>query len=154
MKSPFLLLLLSLCATSATAQLVKDDYAHIIDTAIWIVRAPDTNHLKTVQEDLYLLDSEDHPLNYLHLPQSFSFKFIDIYSRNNKDKMIKGIHAWKVIPKLYGNRLTITIIDFGIRYDERNNTYRFANGGGYDVVFKYDCASNRWLFIDSNGGGI
>jgi hypothetical protein len=62
------------------------------------------------------------------------------------------IRAWKILPVLNGNKLTIDIVNFKITY--RRNNYAFGNGGGATVVFEYFCNERKWVLVDSKWSGL
>ena len=138
------------------AQSEKDDLKIMIDTAIQIKYLPFVHNLKAAGEDqgdLYLIDEQNRPLNYLHLPDSFKLRFINILDIGNRTIMKKGVHAWKVFTKLTKNQFVVSIIDFRIKYTGNNN-YDFSNGGGAEAVFEYDCSENKWKLVSSQDRGI
>jgi hypothetical protein len=138
------------------AQSEKDDFKTMIDTAIQIKYLPFVHNLKAAgrdQGDLYLIDEQNRSLNYLHLPDSFKLRFINIFDTQNRKIMKKGIHAWKVLTKLNKNQFEVSIIDFRIKYTGKNN-YDFSNGGGAGAIFEYDCNENKWKLVSSVDRGI
>ena len=54
--------------------------------------------------------------------------------------------------KLNGNNVTISLIDFSIRYKKRN--YEFSNGGGSNTFFEYFCEMKKWNFSETKFMGI
>lgn len=80
------------------------------------------------------------------------FNSIDIYDKKNRGLLKKGIHAWKILPVLKGNRFIINIVDFNITYKNRN--YNFANGGGATVIFEYHCDTSKWVLMNTKWSGI
>jgi len=100
----------------------------------------------------------------------FIFSFLNGYSQkreNEYNKMIdtalsfmvqvdrrlkKGIRAWKIIPVLKGNRMTITIIDFRITY--KSNKYNYTNGGGAEFVFEFSCEKKAWILLARTSRGL
>ena len=130
----------------------ESEYKKMIDTALTIMMQKMINPGETFKNnDLYLLDENDRPYPYLHT-SLIDFKSIDLFKAKNDKKLKQGIKAWKIIPVLKGNRMTITIIDFRITY--KNNNYNYSNGGGSESVFEYSCDKNAWLLIGSKTGKL
>lgn len=136
------------------AQQSKDEYKTMIDSVINIKyaafkAASKNQNSKYYLENLYLLNEQDQPLNYL--PSSSKFKVITVYDERNRKVVAKGIYAWKVFPVLNKNHFTVTIVDFYITY--KNHNYNFANGGGSKTIFEYDCDQNNWKILSSENKG-
>jgi len=148
-------MLLPICMLKAHAQDKKDDYAAMLDSAISLkynafkagIKKQDNNYYL---ENLYLLNEQDQPLNYV--PSAHKFKFITIYDDRNRKIIAKGIYAWKALTLLKGNSFTVSIIDFYITY--KNHNYNYSNGGGSKTVFEYDCDRKEWKFISSKNFGL
>ena len=130
----------------------ESEYKKMIDSALTIMMQKMINPGGTSKNnDLYLLDENDRPYPYFHTSLMY-FKSIDLTKASNDKRLKQGIKAWKIIPVLKGNRMTITIIDFRITY--KNNNYNYANGGGSESVFEYSCDKNAWLLVASKTGGL
>jgi hypothetical protein len=154
MKKIVFTILVVTCALATHAQVSKDEYKTMIDSAINIKYAqykqPNKNQSNAYYlENLYLLNEQDQSLNYL--PSSGKFKTISVYDERNRKILSKGIYAWKVFTTLNRNKFTVTIIDFYITYKKHN--YRFGNGGGSEAVFEYNCDQNNWKLISSENKG-
>lgn len=153
MKKILFTILVLTCALAVHAQASKDEYKSMTDSAINIkyvqYKKGTTNQNKDYFENLYLINEQDQPLNYL--PSSRRFKSINVYDDRNKKILSKGIYAWKAFAALNKNRFKITIIDFFITY--KNHNYNFANGGGSETVFEYDCDKGIWKLVSSETKG-
>jgi hypothetical protein len=137
------------------SQNLENDYKIMVDSAISIkyrefLKSKDTPANVLPEEEFYLIDENNSPYRYDSQLTGFKFKTIDI-SKKNKD-LKKGIRAWKVIALLRGVILEIRIIDFLITYDKGN--YKFANGGGAKVIFKYLCNEEKWVLEKSMTQGL
>lgn len=137
------------------AQQSKDDYNSMVDSAIIIkyTQLLETSKKQNNEyyiENLYLLNEQDQPLNYVSF--NGKFKFINIYDDRNRKVLSKGIYAWKVLTALNSNKFVVTIINFYITYKNRN--YDFSNGGGTRTVFEYSCDEAKWKLISSENRGI
>jgi len=95
------------------------------------------------QNNSYILSDEE-------LQKRFSY--ISLFEKRNRKQLKKGIRAWKILPVLNGNKLTIDIVNFKITY--RRNNYAFGNGGGATVVFEYFCNERKWVLVDSKWSGL
>ena len=140
------------------SQSQEDEYKKMIDSAINLY-AQDylkvSGHLYTGVSDrksLYLIDQRDFPYKYTGMPISIIFKTIDLACAGNRNVLKHGIHAWKIIPFLKSNKITVRIIDFLITY--KNNSYNFANGGGSEIVFEYLCTDNKWVIVKTKNQGL
>ncbi|WP_343745785.1 hypothetical protein [Chitinophaga sp.] len=139
----------------ANAQQAKDEYKSMVDSAINIMYTRYLNAIKKQNSDyylnnLYLLNEQDQPLNYV--PSCSKFKLINVYDARNRKVLSKGIYAWKVFTILRKNQFEISIVDFYITY--KNHNYNFSNGGGATTVFEYSCDEGKWRLITSNNRGI
>nr|WP_236590228.1 hypothetical protein [Sphingobacterium multivorum] len=128
----------------------KDEYKSMVDSAIVL----QTKYLdqNPYNEDIYLIDVNDRAYCLSSDNKKNKFSSIDVYDKKSKGRLKKGIHAWKILPILNGNRLTVNIIDFGIAYKKHN--YHFANSGGATVVFEYQCATGKWVLINTTWSGL
>lgn len=128
----------------------KDEYKRMVDTAI-ILQA--RNPEQTPYNDgIYLIDQKDQAYYLSSDNEKNKFNSINVYDKKNRGRLKKGIHAWKILPVLNGNRLIINIVDFNITYKNRN--YNFANGGGATVIFEYHCDTSKWVFMATKWSGI
>ena len=98
-------------------------------------------------ENTYIIDEDGNP-KYLDVQSKINFKYLNIYEKRNRKILRKGIEAWKVLYKLKGSLLTVTIIDFTIRY--RDGIYHFINKGGIEAKYEYSCEENKWVKISYN----
>ncbi|MEN5193222.1 hypothetical protein [Sphingobacterium faecium] len=97
--------------------------------------------------NIFLIDENDQPYTLSSDKFRNKFKAISLYKKQNRKQLKKGINAWKILPVLTGNKLTIDIIDFIITYN--NNNYTFGNGGGATVVFEYNCDIGKWVLVNT-----
>jgi hypothetical protein len=140
------------------SQSQEDEYRKMIDSAINLkvqdyFKVP--GNLSTGGADkksLYLIDENNFPYKYTSMPMSITFKTIDMSYAGNRNVLKHGIHAWKIIPFLKSNKMTVRIIDFLITY--KNNSYNFANGGGSEIVFEYLCNENKWVLVKTKNQGL
>jgi len=102
--------------------------------------------------NVYLIDAKDQPYTLSSDKLRDKFKTISLYEKRNRKQLKRGIKAWKIIPVLTGNKLTIDIIDFIITY--KNNNYAFGNGGGATVTFEYSCDKKKWILLENKWIGI
>lgn len=154
MRNVLFIIIALASASTVRAQANKDEFKVMIDSAINIKyaqykQATKNQNNKDYLENLYLLNDQNQPLNYL--PSSNKFKSISVYDSRSQKIIKKGIYAWKVLPALSGNKLIINIIDFFITY--KNNNYNFGNGGGSQIAFEYDCEKGIWRLISSQTKG-
>jgi hypothetical protein len=132
----------------------KDEYKTMVDSAInnkftQFQEATKKQNNKDYLENLYLLNEQDQPLNYLR--SSSKFKLISVYDDRNRKLVTKGIYAWKVFTTLNKNQFIVNIVDFYITY--KNHNYNFANGGGAKTIFEYDCRESTWKLVTSQSKG-
>lgn len=152
MKYLFLIIFsLAYCVKTKAQAGSNNDLLKMIDSAITIKcsRVSDTGNFFS---NLYLLNEQDQPLDFLPSFKKFGFKSIRIYDQQSKKTLKKGINAWKVLTILNGNKLEIRIIDFLITYKDKN--YNFSNGGGAIVIFEFSCNEQVWKLISSQDRGI
>ncbi len=138
------LIILAFIYVSAYGQ-TKDEYKVLIDSAIAMQKA-------TYGPDIYLIDEKDQPYTPMSDELTRKFKYISVYDKRNKKRLKKGINAWKILPTMNGNKLTINIIDFIITYQKNN--YTFGNRGGATVVFEYARNSNKWVLLSTKWSGL
>lgn len=156
MKKVFLIVGMLVCGLIVHAQQNKDEFKVMIDSAVNIKYTQLADAIKKGNNkdyfiNLYLLNEQDQPLNYLYTANKPKFKSISIYDNQNRKTVEKGINAWKVFTVLNKNQFVITITDFYITY--KNHNYNFANGGGSKTIFEYNCEENKWKLITSQNIG-
>ena len=154
MKKVFFIGLILISALRVCAQPSKDEYKTMIDSAISLKYAAfkaagKNQNNKYYFENLYLINEQDQPLNYLSA--SNKFKFITVYDERNRKAIAKGIYAWKVLTTLNQNHLTVIILDLYITY--KNHNYNFSNSGGSKTIFEYECDQNNWKLLSSENKG-
>jgi len=155
MKKILFSIIVLVCTLTAYAQQGKDEYKSMIDSAINIMYNRYSTIPKKQNDDdylnnLYLFNEQNLPLNYI--PSSSKFKIINLFDDRNIKLLTKGIYAWKVLATLNKNSFKITIINFFITYKKHN--LNFANGGGSESAFEYDCDKNEWRLISFENSGI
>lgn len=156
MKKVLLIAGMLVCGLNVHAQQNKDEFRTMIDSAVNIkytqlAAAVNKGNNKDYFENLYLLNEQDQPLNYLCTANKLKLKFISVYDNRSRKTIEKGIYAWKVFTALNKNQFVITITDFYITY--KNHNYNFANGGGSKTIFEYICEENKWKLITSQNKG-
>jgi hypothetical protein len=134
------------------SQKTENEYNKMIDTALsfMVQQMIDSKDISKSHE-LYLLDENDRPYPYLH-SSLIEVKSVDLSSTRKDRRLKKGIRAWKIIPVLKGNRMTITIIDFRISY--KSNKYNYSNGGGSEFVFEFSCEKKAWILLTRTSRGL
>lgn len=149
MKKLVLTVIVFIFSLTIYAQEKSDESKIMIDSAVKIkyikYMEASKNQNTDYLENLYLIDEQDQPLNYLS--SSSKLKSIQIYDDRNKKILTKGIHAWKVFTKIDKNKFIVNIVDFHITY--RSHNYNFSNGGGSQTIFEYDCQNDKWRLISS-----
>jgi hypothetical protein len=154
MKRIFFGMILLICCLTLRAQQAKDEFKTMVDSAISIKYSHLIETSKSMDDNyinnLYLMDEQNQPLNYLYKPKKF--KFIEVFNSRNTKIITKGIYAWKVFTNLKGNEFVINIVDFYITYKKHN--YNFSNGGVSKTIFRYSCDENKWKLISSINSGI
>ncbi len=135
---------------SSYGQSKNNEYKKMVDSAIVM----QTTHIDKVpyQSGIYLLDGKDQAYMLTLDADQKKFSYMNVYDKRNKGLLKKGIEAWKVLPVLNGNRLTVSIVYFSVTY--KKNNYNFTNGGGATVIFEYSCEKNKWIFIETKWSGI
>ena len=126
----------------------KQELSKDIQTENWKLYI---QQLSTKINNLYLLDENNRGFK-INTISKIQFKEIDIYDKNNRSLLKKGINVWKVIEVLNGNSITINIMDFKITY--KNKNYQFTNVGGSVIVFEYSCKENQWKLLTVKHLGI
>lgn len=128
----------------------KEDLDKKIDTENWKYYI---GNYKLYIENIYLIDGNNRPYSItLSENSDIKFKQIDIYSKENKKTIKKGIDAWKIVTSLEGNKLKIVIIDFKINYIKGN--YKFVNGGGKTIIFEYLCQDKKWILTSNKTNAL
>lgn len=155
MKVVFFITIILVCVLTVNAQQNKDDYKTMVDSAITIKYLQSLEISKKQEneyylENLYLLNEQDQPLNYVS--SNSKFKLINIYDDRNRKILSKGIYAWKVLTVLNKNRFIVSIMNLYITY--KNHNYSFGNGGGSTTTFEFFCDKNEWRLISSENWGI
>lgn len=145
-----------MCSFNLYAQHENDDLKKMVDSAISIkyVQAISTDKsgsLDSYFDDLYLIDEQNQPLDYVSVNNDLKLKRINIFDKENRKILKKGINAWKVLTVLNKNILEVKIIDFRITY---NNGYHFSNGGGTMAIFEFSCEESRWKLNSFRNRGI
>ena len=93
---------------------------------------------------MYLLDENN---NSIHLDGG-KFKTIDIYSKENRAILCKGINVWKIFASIEGNKMTIGIVDFIVSYNSKE--FKFGNRESSVFVFEYSCELSKWILSSSD----
>ena len=145
MKKIILIVPVILFYISSYCQTENNDYKMMIDSAVLMQKI-------AYKPNLYLIDEKHQAYTLSSDTFRDKFKTISLYEKQNRKQLKRGISAWKIIPVLIGNKLTIYIIDFIIIY--KKNNYTFSNGGGATVMFEYSCDKNKWLLRESKWSGL
>lgn len=127
-----------------------DQYKSMVDSAV--VMHMDKLIRNYAEQPFFLIDQNNQPYVLSQEKYRKAFDPAAFYDRKNRRLLKKGGKAWRLIPKLIQNKLTISIIDCRITYDRGN--YNFANGGGATVVFAYSCEESKWELKESKWSGI
>ena len=99
-----------------------------------------------------MVDENSKPIDLDGIKSELSLKTIDINSKNNRKTLKKGLKILKVHSLLQGNKITITIIDFLVKY--KGKEYHYFNGGGSSVFFEYSCQEEKWVLTKVEYIGI
>ncbi|WP_034044980.1 hypothetical protein [Wocania ichthyoenteri] len=84
---------------------------------------------------------------------AYKIKYIDIYDKKYKRSLRTGKRVISIQPiALSGDIITITLIDFWVRYNHKN--YDFSNRGGSVSTFKYSSRGKRWQHLKTTYSGI
>lgn len=107
-------------------------------------------------ENIYLMDSRYMPLNYLSDSVNKIFKFINIYEKENRKLIIKGIPIWEVTGELKNNLFLIRVNEWTLKYypKDKQSKYHLSTSGGNKIYFEYDCVKEKWVFKSINFYGI
>ena len=143
----WLVLIILFFSIKGYSQKQVSEFKKMIDSAINI-KAQNFSD----EKNLYLLDENSFPYTYTGVATKLKFKAINLSNVKSKSVLKKGIQAWKIIPVLKGNRITVNIIDYFITYKDRN--YNYANGGGAEIIFDYLCSENKWVLVKSKNQGL
>jgi len=146
MKKILLIVSAILVYVSSYGQSKSNDYKTMVDSAVLMQKKV------AYKQNIYLIDEKNQPyiLSSEKLPDNF--KYIFLYEKRNRKILKKGINAWKILPVLNGNKLTIDIVSFVITY--KKNNYAFGNGGGGKVVFEYSCETAKWVLLETKWSGV
>ena len=147
MKNILWIIILIFLNCKSFGQSGTNEYKAMIDSAIVMQSA----HLNE-NGRVYLIDQNNQPYILESDKSQQKFKSISVESKENRKLIMKGIRAWKVIPTLINNQLTVMVVDFYVTYSKRN--YNFSNGGGAKVIFEYSCDQKKWLLVESSWSGI
>src|SRR5438552_9882811 len=117
MKKLIIFIVLSLSSNILWAQKPQDDLKSMFDSTVKFTyafikdAALRDNKKADFLNNIYLLDEQKEPLNYLSDSVNKLFKFIDIFDRKNKKLLSKGISAWEVKGELNNNVFLIRVVD-------------------------------------------
>ena len=152
------ILLFMLLATNILFSQEKklNEYKKLVDSAISIAA---NNYMLQLSENsskenniIYVVDENSKPIDLDGIKSELSLKTIDINSKNNRKTLKKGLKILKVHSLLQGNKITITIIDFLVKY--KGKEYHYFNGGGSSVFFEYSCQEEKWVLTKVEYIGI
>ena len=152
------ILLFMLLATNILFSQEKrlNEYKKLVDSAISIAA---NNYMLQLSENsskenniIYVVDENSKPIDLDSIKSELSLKTIDINSKNNRKTLKKGLKILKVHPLLQGNKITITIINFLVKY--KGKEYHYFNSGGSSVFFEYSCQEEKWILTKVEHIGI
>ena len=133
-----------------------DEYKKLVDSAISIAA---NNYMLQLSENsskenniIYVVDENSKPIDLDSMKSKLPLKTIDINSKNNRKTLKKGLKILKVYPLLQGNKITITIINFLVKY--KGKEYHYFNNGGSFVFFEYSCQEEKWILTKVEHIGI
>ena len=133
-----------------------DEYKKLVDSAISIAA---NNYMLQLSENsskenniIYVVDENSKPIDLDSMKSKLPLKTIDINNKNNRKTLKKGLKILKVHPLLQGNKITITIINFLVKY--KGKEYHYFNGGGSSVFFEYSCQEEKWILTKVEHIGI
>ena len=122
-----------------------NEYKKLVDSAISIAA---NNYMLQLSENsskenniIYVVDENSKPIDLDSIKSKLPLKTIDINNKNNRKTLKKGLKILKVRPLLQGNKITITIINFLVKY--KGKEYHYFNGGGSFVSFEYSCQEEK-----------
>lgn len=157
MKSFFIIASILVCSFKLYAQHEKDDLRKMVDSTInmkyvQVIATDKRGNIGSYFDNLYLINEQNQPLDYVPVYNNLKLKQINIYNKENRKVLKKGINAWKVLTVLNRNMLEVKIIDFHITY--KNNSYHFSNGGGTIAIFEFSCDEGKWKLSSFRNRGI
>ena len=133
-----------------------NEYKKLVDSAISIAA---NNYMLQLSENsskenniIYVVDENSKPIDLDSIKSKLPLKTIDINNKNNRKTLKKGLKILKVHSLLQGNKITITIIDFLVKY--KGKEYHYFNGGGSSVFFEYSCQEEKWILTKVEHIGI
>ena len=152
------ILLFMLLATNILFSQEKklNEYKKLVDSAISIAA---NNYMLQLSENsskenniIYVVDENSKPIDLDSIKSKLSLKTIDINNKNNRKILKEGLKILRVRPLLQGNKITITIINFLVKY--KGKEYHYFNGGGSSVFFEYSCQEEKWILTKVEHIGI
>ena len=152
------ILLFMLLATNILFSQEKkfNEYKKLVDSAISIAA---NNYMLQLSENsskenniIYVVDENSKPIDLDSIKSKLPLKTIDINNKNNRKTLKKGLKILKVRPLLQGNKITITIINFLVKY--KGKEYHYFNNGGSFVFFEYSCQEEKWILTKVEHIGI
>ena len=132
-----------------------NEYKKLVDSAISIAA---NNYMLQLSENsskeniIYVVDENSKPIDLDSMKSKLPLKTIDINNKNNRKTLKKGLKILRVRPLLQGNKITITIINFLVKY--KGKEYHYFNGGGSSVFFEYSCQEEKWILTKVEHIGI
>ena len=133
-----------------------NEYKKLLDSAISIAA---NNYMLQLSENsskenniIYVVDENSKPIDLDSIKSKLPLKTIDINNKNNRKTLKKGLKILKVRSLLQGNKITITIINFLVKY--KGKEYHYFNGGGSSVFFEYSCQEEKWILTKVEHIGI
>ena len=133
-----------------------NEYKKLVDSAISIAA---NNYMLQLSENsskenniIYVVDENSKPIDLDSMKSKLPLKTIDINSKNNRKTLKKGLKILRVRPLLQGNKITITIINFLVKY--KSKEYHYFNNGGSSVFFEYSCQEEKWILTKVEHIGI
>ena len=133
-----------------------NEYKKLVDSAISIAA---NNYMIQLSENsskenniIYVVDENSKPIDLDSIKSKLPLKTIDINNKNNRKTLKKGLKILRVRPLLQGNKITITIINFLVKY--KGKEYHYFNGGGSSVFFEYSCQEEKWILTKVEHIGI
>ena len=133
-----------------------NEYKKLVDSAISIAA---NNYMLQLSENsskenniIYVVDENSKPIDLDSIKSKLPLKTIDINNKNNRKTLKKGLKILRVRPLLQGNKITITIINFLVKY--KGKEYHYFNGGGSSVFFEYSCQEEKWILTKVEHIGI
>lgn len=133
-----------------------NEYKKLVDSAISIAA---NNYMLQLSENsskenniIYVVDENSKPIDLDSIKSKLSLKTIDINNKNNRKILKEGLKILRVRPLLQGNKITITIINFLVKY--KGKEYHYFNGGGSSVFFEYSCQEEKWILTKVEHIGI